>query len=175
MLKIYLAGAIRDGNADDVAWREKMIGKLEKQAIFLNPLGGKTYNPETKMWTASGVKPIASFTVKHDFWCVDRADMVVFNFRALTEKYPNIGTLVEFGRATSRGGLIYSIVNPTYTGHENTALFKLHPFLEENSAAVFPTVDSCIEFMRRHLEVLSGRDPHMHQFVVPPLKGFDGA
>ena len=161
MLKIYLAGAIRDGNLDDVIWRERMIDELGKQADFLNPLGGKEYDPSTKKWTASGVPPISRFIVKHDFWCVDNSDIIIFNFRALSEKYPNIGTLVEFGRATGTGCLIYSIIDPAYQGHDNLGMFKLHPFLEENSAAVFATVDDCIKFLSSHLEVLSGRDSHM--------------
>jgi nucleoside 2-deoxyribosyltransferase len=157
---IYLAGAIRDNHPEDIQWRESVLQTCKGLAIFLNPLAGKTYHEDTKEWTVSGHKSGARFIVKHDFWCVDRSDIIVFNFRALSEKYPNIGTLIEFGRATGRGALLYSIVDPAYTGHGNSAMFKLHPFIEENSAAVFPTMPDAITFLKQHLVTLSGVDAH---------------
>ena len=160
-LKIYLAGSIRDGRPEDIEWREEMISHLSDVAIFLNPLGGKTYNPDTKEWRMSGIPSTAEAIVGHDFWCVDRADAVIFNFRALSEKYPNIGTLIEFGRTTGRapGCLIYSIVDPAYTGHENEAMFHLHPFIERNSTVVFQTTVDCRKFLAGHLRALSGTYP----------------
>ena len=157
---IYLAGSIRDDVTKDISWRELVISSLEGFNVsILNPLGGKTYNPQTKEWLASGAVPTGRFIVKHDFWAVDHADIVIFNFAALAEGYPNIGTLIEFGRATSTKSLLYVIIPEAYKGHGNTKLFKLHPFIEENSALVFPDLATCIDFMQQHLHVLSGQLP----------------
>ena len=156
---IYLAGAIRDGVHEDIEWREQMIEALSDQATILNPLGGKTYNSTTREWDMSGIVPDGGVIVPHDFWCVQRADIVVFNFLSLADGYPTIGTLVEFGHATARAPrvLLYGIVPPQYSGHGNSALFRLHPFLAQNCAAVFPTVEACMRFLFLHLQVLSGR------------------
>ena len=167
ILTIYLAGAIRDGHPEDVAWREAVIIALEGLPVrILNPLAGKTYDLTTKSWSASGVPSTAKFIWAHDRWSVDECDIAVFNFRALSQGYPNIGTLVEFGRATKVGALIYSIVDPDYTGHENAKMYKLHPFLEEPSASVFPDVASCIVFLKKHVAALSGRFPGFGGVVV---------
>lgn len=156
--KIYLAGSIRDGRPEDIEWREEMISHLSDLAIFLNPIAGKTYNPDTKEWLMSGIPATADAIVGHDLWCVTQADIVIFNFRALSQGYPNIGTLVEFGFARGRGDklLRYSIIEPDYSGHENQAMFKLHPFLERNSTIVFPTTVDCRKFLAGHLKALSG-------------------
>jgi hypothetical protein len=174
---VYLAGSIRDGNEPDIQWREDVIAALGtpihtgagpgQLARFLNPVGAKTYNPETKEWRIVNRPSGARIIVRQDFWCVNRADIVLFNFRALSQKYPNIGTLVEFGAAANRYPhcLIYSIVDPEYTGHENTAMFHLHPFIEENSAVVFATVPDAIEYLKGYLPVLSGQNPHFGGYV----------
>lgn len=160
VLTVYLAGSIRDGRDEDVAWREVMIASLDGLPVrFLNPLAGKKYDQGTKAWSVSGLPSTAKFIVNHDRWCVRQSDIVIFNFRALSQKYPNIGTLVEFGMAVASGALVYAIVDPDYTGHENAAMFHLHPFIEEFAAVVFPDVPACVEFCRRHLAALSGRDP----------------
>ena len=160
VLTMYLAGAIRDGRPEDIAWREKVIDALKGLPIrILNPLGGKVY--ENGQWTVSGVESSAQFIFEHDKWCVEQSDVVLFNFRALSEKYPNIGTLVEFGMAVGLPGkrLIYSVVDPAYTGHENERMYKLHPFLAQPSSNVFNTMDEAIEFLKKHMKVLSGRAP----------------
>jgi hypothetical protein len=158
---IYLVGAIRDGRKDDIIWRETVINQLKDRATILNPMGGKTYNPTTKAWTmGGGVTPGASIIVKHDFWCVDHANVIVANMTSLAEGYPSIGSLMELGRATARGALIYTILDPNYTGHQNQALYRLHPFLSETSAASFASVAECVEFLRAQLNVLSGSNPH---------------
>jgi nucleoside 2-deoxyribosyltransferase len=157
---IYLAGAIRDQRTDDISWREQFIAALKEYAILLNPLGGKSYDPETNKWTMNGIESSSRTIVQQDFWCVDRADIVVFNFLALAEGYPNIGTLVEFGRATARGALIYSIIAPTYRGHANSGMYSLHPFLAEPSCVVFRSPEDCLAFLSQHIKMLSGVDPH---------------
>ena len=165
-LKIYLAGAIRDGHPEDVEWRERVIDVLNGKATILNPLAAKTYNTTTKTWNLCGIAPVASVIVPHDFYHVDHSDIVVFNFRALSEGYPNIGTLVEFGRATGVGCLVYTIVDPAYIGHVSTNTYlTLHPFLERNSAIVFPTVDDCVSFLEQYIDALTGENPHFGGYV----------
>jgi nucleoside 2-deoxyribosyltransferase len=156
---VYLAGAIRDGRYEDIDWREQVMQRLDGRAVFLNPLGGKTYNPTTREWRLSGIASTAPRIVKHDFWCVDRADIVLANVTSLAEGYPSIGTLVELGRASARGALVYLVAEPGYRGHENSAMFALHPFLEQIAAAVFDSMDEATDFLEGHLNVLSGADP----------------
>jgi nucleoside 2-deoxyribosyltransferase len=157
---IYLVGAIRDGRREDIEWRERVIAQLRDKATFLSPLGGKTYDPETKRWSMTGgVVPDARFIYKQDMWCVDRADVIIANMTSLSERYPSIGSLMELGRATARGALIFTILEPGYTGHENQALYTLHPFIDQSSTATFSSVDACIDFLHRQLDVLSGRKP----------------
>jgi len=155
--RIYLAGAIRDNKPQDIEWREYVIRRLGLIAHLINPLGGKEF--KDGKWYVSGVPSTARFIVKHDFYAIDNVDMVIFNFDALQDKYPNIGTLVEFGRATGTGALIYTIVGSDFTGHENGTMYGLHPFLAENSAEVFETVEACTDFLARHIRVLSGELP----------------
>lgn len=166
-LTLYLAGAIRDSKPEDIMWREDVIDALKGLPVrILNPLGGKTC--EDGVWTVSGVLSDASFIFEHDKWCVEQSDIVLFNFRALSEKYPNIGTLVEFGMAIGLPGkrLIYSVVEPAYTGHENPNLYKLHPFLAQPSAHVFATMDEATKFLVRHVKVLSGRNPSFPAYRI---------
>ena len=158
-MKIYLAGAIRDGVEYDIKWREQVIAALQNKIEILNPLAGKRFDPVAKKWTMNGIDPIGRVIVKHDFWCVDNSDIVLFNFEALKDGYPNIGTLVEFGRATSTGALIYSVIDPNYTGHSNLGMFKLHPFIQENSAATFDSMSEAISFLDEHIDVLDGVNP----------------
>lgn len=172
---IYLAGAIRDDKPQDILWRERVISELEGQANWLNPLGGKTYDEKSKVWTMSGVTPQASVIVPHDFWMVEHSDIIIFNLSALAEGYPNIGTLVEFGHATALQPrpLIYSVIDPDHVTNPNATLAApqkmfggLHPFLAENSAIVFKSLDELIDFLRSHLDVLSGAKPRFRQRVA---------
>lgn len=165
---IYLAGAIRDDRPDDIQWRERVITEVGDKATWLNPLASKTFSPETKAWSMSGVKPVASVIVPHDFWMVEHSDIIIFNLSALTEGYPNIGTLVEFGHATGlpRRPLIYSVIDPNLVTNPNAALMVqqkmfsgLHPFLAINSAVVFPSINALIPFLQSHLPALCGDQP----------------
>ena len=155
---IYLAGSIRDGNAEDIAWRERAITVLGDVAQLISPLAGKTYHADTGKWTLYGDEsPDAKYIVHADFWAVDRADIIIFDFRALADKYPSIGTLVEFGRSTGRSCLRLAAVPETYTGHDNLRHFGgLHPFLEQNVAKVFPGIDLAIKFAFRYCVAVSG-------------------
>lgn len=160
---VYLAGSIRDGVSADIFWRVEAIKAIVDYAIVLNPLAGKHYDPDTKKWTRFGIefdpRAFARSIVKQDFWCVDHSDILICNLMSMAEGYPSIGTLVEFGRATARGCLIYTIVQKEFTGHENKMLKMLHPFLEQNSVVVFHDVRACIEFVADELKAFSGADP----------------
>ncbi len=164
VLTMYLAGAIRDDRPEDIEWREQVIAALKGLPVrILNPLAGKSY--EGGQWTVSGVPSSAKFITQHDRWCVRQSDIVLFNFRALSQGYPNIGTLVEFGMSVNNptSTLIYAIVDPDYRGHENQRMYKLHPFLDEFSAQVFPDTATAIEFLKRHLKALTGRNASFGQ------------
>lgn len=168
---VYLAGSIRDDVADDIIWREMAVEAFRPYAVVLNPLAGKLYEPSTHKWTRHGVEftgePFARSIVKQDFWCVDKADILVCNFMSLAENYPTIGTLVEFGRATARGCLIYTIVSDAYTGHSKPATHTaLHPFLGQNSAVIFHDVRECITFVTNELKVFSGAAPDYGRLVL---------
>lgn len=157
-IAIYLAGAIRDGHPEDIAWRERVINELRGLAVFLNPLAGKKFSEGR--WSMSGIASTAGLITKHDFWCIDHAHVVLANLTALSLGYPSIGSLIELGRATAHGTLIYTVIDPDYRGHENHSMFDLHPFLDQIAAAHFATVGEAIAFLRRHLESLSGSNPH---------------
>lgn len=161
-MKLYLVGAIRDGRVDDITWRERVIENLGRFHTILNPLAGKSFIEEEKRWVIHGeLAPSGAFLVKHDFFMVDQADVIVANMLALGEGYPNIGSLMELGRATATGRkLIYMILPSKFAGHTQNGMYALHPFLAENAAGVFTSVDACIEFLREHLDVLDGQKPH---------------
>lgn len=159
-LTVYLAGAIRDGHPEDIAWRQQAVETLSPVAIVLNPLGGKQFDEETRQWSFAGVPSTARLIVKQDFWCVDRADVVLANLTSMAEGYPSIGTITEIGRSTARGSLIYTIIDPSFTGHENSKMYGLHPFIEQVAAAHFSSVTEALTFLKRCLRSLSGADPH---------------
>lgn len=158
---IYLAGAIRDGHPEDIEWRENIIEGLRGLATFINPLGGKKHDKKKGGWTVSGIPSTGKLIVKQDFWSVDRSDILIFNFTGLaTSDYKSIGTLVEFGRSTKSSALKYVIIPDKFTGHENGKMYGLHPFIAENASAMFETPEECLKFLRAHLPVLSGLQPH---------------
>jgi hypothetical protein len=130
-----------------------MIQTLEGRAIFLNPMGAKTYDTKTKKWDMAGVDPSSRVIVKHDFWCVDQADIFIANMLSLSEGYPSIGSFYELGRASGTKAITYLILDPDYKA-------RLHPFFVETAAAIFDNPLSCMSFLYRQLDVLSGANPH---------------
>jgi len=155
---IYLAGSIRNGVARDIEWRRKAIIWLGGVATVLNPLAGKIYHPESETWTLFGTPPSGRAIVSYDFWSVDRADVFIFDLRSLAEGYPSLGSLIEFGRATTRQALIFSVLPEGYCGHGNGSMYALHPFIAENSARVFTDMDECIRFVSHQLRALGGQE-----------------
>ena len=172
MVTIYLAGAIRDTHAEDIQWREFLISRIEhKHALnvsILNPVGNKTYNPSTREWKMSGIHAGAKEIFAQDLWCVRRADIIIANFNSFKDGYPSIGTVMEVGAAAGIGGkLVYSILDKDSSfGVENTGNFKLHPFLEQSSSAIFPSVDALVDFLVPHLGMLVGTEPRFGGLTV---------
>lgn len=157
-VKIYLAGSIRDGVAEDFAWRERAIKAIPlANATILSPLAGKSYNPADKTWHLYDRHlPDARYIVQADFWCVDRADLMLVDFRSLAEGYPSIGTVSEWGRSTARPCMRLATVSPNQKGAN--AIFGLHPFIAEFAAKVFTDVDEMIDFAATHVRAVT-EDP----------------
>ncbi len=166
MLNIYLAGAIRDNHPEDIEWREEFARVLGQSARILNPLGGKSFNKATGEWLMNGIPSASRTIVKQDLWCVRKADILVVNFLSLAAGYNSIGTLTEFGGAAILDKLIYTIVHPDFVGHQNTQMYALHPFINENSCAIFNTPESCLAFLTEHIKMLSGLNPHFKGVIA---------
>ena len=157
-MTVYLAGSIRDGNVQDIEWREHAIQQLSPYAIVLNPLAGKSYDAAAEQWTIFGEDSDAKYIVKADFWCVDRADIILFDFRSLAEGYPSIGTLTEFGRSTTHSCLRFAILAPAYKGHNNRQFPGLHPFLEQNVAKSFLDPSHAVAFVQTYCMATAAND-----------------
>lgn len=157
---IYLAGAIRDDHPEDIAWRETFINALWSDAVFLNPLGGKWRNREG-VWLMSGRVASAPRIVAQDMYCVRKADIIIANFSSMADGYPSIGTVAEVGAASALNKMIYGVLKPgTSHGVENQKNFKLHPFITELCADVFDSELQALTFLKNHLSVLNGLNPH---------------
>ena len=162
MITLYLAGAIRDDHPEDISWREDLITRLTpvQGVSILNPVGNKTYNLMDGEWQVAGTPVTSHGIVTQDLWCVQRADIIVANCTALSTGYPMIGTMIELGVAVGLGGkLIYTVIDPEFTGHENKEMFALHPFLKEISSEVFGTLPEMAFFLTSHLHSLGGYRP----------------
>jgi hypothetical protein len=160
-VSIYLAGAIRDSQERDRAWRGVFINCLGDLpgVTILSPLANKRFNPLTTKWSIGTIQTKARHIVRQDLWMVKRADIVVANFSSLVDGYPSIGTVMEVGAAAGAGKLIYSIIDPSYQGSPNPGAFTLHPFLDEVSTEIFASETDCLEFLHSHLGALTGSVP----------------
>lgn len=154
-LSIYLAGAIRDNNIQDIIWREQAIQAFGDRIIVLNPLGGKVKD-SAGLWTVCGVPSDSHLIVRQDFWMVDKADIILANFSSLSEGYPTIGTLTEWGRSTVASKLRYAIWPKDFTGHGNTAMYGVHPFIAQFAAKLFDSVIAAIDFLDEYIDILNG-------------------
>lgn len=163
MITIYLAGAIRDDKPEDIEWREAVIEVVQDipGVRVLNPLAGKTYNHDTQQWWIHGCFPSdARHIVAHDFWSIDQADLIVANLTAMADGYPNIGTLMELGRATATRALIYVLVDKAYRGHQNQDYATvIHPFLAWPAARIFYDEAALLKFLPQQLLVMTGLSP----------------
>ena len=147
MLRIYLAGAIRAGYDVDLKWRDEAVKKLKLNYDVFSPTAGKSWT--TEGWKLLGEEPSGKQIVKQDFWMVDNCDIVLSNLTALGEGYPCIGTLIELGRATANEALIYAVVPKGFQ----------HPFVEENAAKIFNTVEQAVEYLVKYVYILNGMAP----------------
>lgn len=163
-VKIYLAGSIRDGVPEDFDWRTRAIKAIDPRFVTIfSPLAGKSYDPQTKKWYIYGNHlPDSKYIVQADYWCVDRADIMLVDFRSLADGYPSIGTVSEWGRSTSRSILRLATVAPNQKGAN--AIFGLHPFIAEHAAKVFNDIDEMIDFAATHVKAVTD-DPRSVGFL----------
>lgn len=166
MVSVYLAGPIRDSALDeDVSWREDLISRITLmypgKVTILNPLANKTHNPDNHIWKVGGLVTNTKGIVQQDLWSVRQADIIVANLTGMRTGYPAIGTVMEMGAAAGMGGkLIYTVLDPgSNPGNDNKGVFKLHPFLEQVSTEIFPSVEALWEFLASHLGMLTGKNP----------------
>lgn len=165
MLTMYLAGSIRNNKPEDYIWRNKMIeelGEWRDRGVLriLNPMAQQHQEDDGK-WYLSGHEATPPHIVHQGLWEVNEANILVFNFLSLADGYISAGTFTEWGASTvSRGKLRYAIWPRHIKGHENEGMYKLHPFIEQNAAHVFDSVEECIDFMKSHIGVLSGMTPY---------------
>ena len=161
MLRIYLAGAIRNGNQGDLDWRNEAVKALKWNFDVWSPTAGKSYT-EGK-WSFLGSPPQSKQIVAQDLWMVDNCDVFLANLTSLSEGYPTIGTLIEFGRATAMGKAIYAIVSEKPVAGIEGALagfqVAIHPFILENSAMTFTTVEDALTYLQQYVYVLNGMAP----------------
>lgn len=153
--KIYLAGSIRDGVAEDFAWRERAIKALQhRRCTVFSPLAGKSYNPEAKTWHLYEKHlPDSGYIVQADYWCVDHSDIMLVDFRSLADGYPSIGTVSEWGRSTARPILRLATISPNQRGAN--AIFGVHPFIKEHAAKLFTDIDLMIDFAQQHVDAIT--------------------
>lgn len=145
--RIYLAGAIRDGNTYDYLWREWATEHLSPYAEVLNPLNGKRLG-EDKVWRAHGmVVSDASYLVPRDMAMIRSADMIVANLLPITSGYPCMGTLMELGMALDRGILVVLAGPPEIVAH---------PFLQRVAYARFDDIYDAMTFAAKDLQVMQG-------------------
>jgi hypothetical protein len=153
-LFVYLAGAIRDGEVEDVRWRREFIGTVKRgdhPITLLNPLSGKVYSSSAKSWTQWGMIPTYKMIANHDYFCVDKADIIVINFNALgVYGYPMIGSVAEMGYAVAKGKVIWSIIPEGVT--------PIHPFINHASTMIFNTCEACVKFLIDMSYTLTGKD-----------------
>ena len=152
MQKIYLAGAIRNGIAADVVWRDQAAARLKLNYDVLSPSAGKSY--ENGKWTILGGGWTSKQIVKQDFAMIDQCDIFLANLEALNDGYPCIGTLVELGRAVAFNKLVYCIVPANATGS-----FDVHPFIAENAAFTFGDCEQALCYLERYIYCLNGMCP----------------
>jgi len=154
---VYLAGSIRDNNVEDIMWRERAAERLRRKATIINPLAGKHFDKDTGKWTVYGSEnPDAKYIVAADFWAVDNADAIIFDFRALADKYPCIGTLSEWGRSTARNVMRFPVIADGFVGHVSEKHFpQLHPFRAEHAAKVFTDIDKAVVFVSSYVDAIS--------------------
>lgn len=156
LVRIYLVGPVRNNQlAEDVQWRHEFIEEMTEYPVrFLNPLAGKTIRDG--QWE-SGIIPNSKNIAIESFDMLERADMVVANFSAI-QTYPCIGSLIEFGRASAKSKLMYTIVPKTFHGGGDGIGFY-HPLIDYPSAFIFNDVSSCLEYVKDKVLHITGTEP----------------
>lgn len=156
-LKGYLAGAIRDENPHDFKWRKKAHEKLNDVATIYNPMHGKTYDEKERKWSVFEEDVTAQFITSADFWAIDHCEFAIFNFLALQDNYPMLGTTSEWGRSTARSILRFVVWPTGFNGHQHAQFQEIHPFINMFATKVFNEVNPCLAFVRSYLIALGSR------------------
>lgn len=146
-MKVYLAGAIRDGNAYDISWRELAAEAFsEAGAVVLNPLVGQ-HEVGPGKWMFNGIPATPRTMVPRDLYLLRQADLVFANLLPLDSGYRSFGTIMELGVALERGQLVVLAGDPLHTGH---------PFLAAAAYAAFPKLSEAIEWAALEIGSLKG-------------------
>jgi len=151
---VYLCGPIRDEYHEDIVWREKFIHDVGDNAIVYNPLAGHTFNHAQSVWSQHGVPVSSSLIVKQDLWMVDHADILVANLLPLADEYPCLGSLMEIGRASAHGALVFAAI-PDGFGRI-VEMLQAHPFVTELIARRFHDIESMTAFVTSTVLSISG-------------------
>jgi hypothetical protein len=169
---VYLAGAIRPDHPEDGEWRLHWMSQLVGLAVVYNPMFGKDVTEGR--WSLFGLPSDPALIVHHDFYMLDNADIIVFNLLAMGEGYPCLGSLMEFGRSTTRSQVRYVILP---TGHA----VNTHPFITHLAAHRFEDLEDALKFIRNVCAGLTATERAIKQvvqvapqqdpprIVVPPL------
>lgn len=143
-MKIYLAGAIRDGNAYDIEWRSHASSAFRSVGgRVLNPLSGQYETREG--WFFNGVPAAPCTMVPRDLHLLRQADAVFANLLPMSDGYRSLGTIMELGVALERRQLVVIVGAPEITDH---------PFLSQLAYATFLELDPAIDFFVREIDSL---------------------
>jgi hypothetical protein len=163
---VYLAGAIRPDHPEDAEWRLHWMSQLVGLAVVYNPMLGKEVhlgpdyqrNVIAGTWSLFGVPSDPALIVHHDFYMLDNADIIVFNLLAMGEGYPCLGSLMEFGRSTTRPQIRYAVLPP---GHA----VNTHPFIAHLAAHRFEDLEGALKFTRNVCAGLTATERAIKQVV----------
>lgn len=155
MLKIYLAGAIRDKY--DYIWREAFTRHYKGQVTCLSPsdIGIADVN---KLRTFSGSSYL---TYRSDLALIDQVDALVVNLLPMEGGYASTGTVFEIGYARARNKLVLILAGPK---------LRQHPFIAFGGDGVFPTWQRLCEYLEQYLVVQGGHSPVFDDLASDPIR-----
>ena len=147
---VYLAGPI-DGltYAQAVDWRQYAIKELRKDGITgLSPLRAKEFlakhdGPLVRGVSDSVLVTDAAITIR-DMWDVHESDAVLFNL--LDAKKVSIGTMIEYGWASSFNKPIITIMERDGNLHEHAMIRRLTAYRVETLEKGLETVKALFAY-----------------------------
>ena len=132
---VYLAGPI-DGHTYDSCtnWREYAIKELAVNKITgISPMRAKDFlkhHPEIIDGVSQHVLASDAGITARDMWDVRRSDAVLFNL--LEAKKVSIGTMIEYGWASSFDKPIITLMEKQGNIHEHAMVRRLSDYRVEN-------------------------------------------